>query len=253
MAGRLEVDSLWLAPGASLGGAGTLQADAMVVGGALEPGPLRISGALTFLAGSIWNVHVVSQDAADLLTVDGPATGTVTLQIQAPQGAVPLDLPIMNAHSSSIFAGFTAQNAGTWTLGEAPPGTLLLSMPLGDSDGDRLPDAWEMAYFSSRTAATPDEDGDGDHASNEAEFAAGTLPGDGGSVLRIDSFQPTPTGGEISWSSVGGKTYRVVWSPEPGATETILADQISATPPINTLPCNLPEAQPACLKVEVLP
>ncbi len=44
-----------------------------------------------------------------------------------------------------------------------------------DTDGDTLPDAWEIAFFGnlSKTAA---DDSDGDGSSNAAELAAGSLP-----------------------------------------------------------------------------
>jgi len=47
--------------------------------------------------------------------------------------------------------------------------------PSGDTDGDGLPDAWEMTHFSS-LAQGPGGDPDGDGAANLQEFRAGTDP-----------------------------------------------------------------------------
>ncbi len=46
-----------------------------------------------------------------------------------------------------------------------------------DSDGDGLPDAWELEHFGNLSQG-PDMDFDGDGASNLAEFDAGTDPTD---------------------------------------------------------------------------
>ncbi len=46
-----------------------------------------------------------------------------------------------------------------------------------DSDGDGLPDAWELEHFGDLSQG-PDTDFDGDGASNLAEFDAGTNPSD---------------------------------------------------------------------------
>jgi hypothetical protein len=56
----------------------------------------------------------------------------------------------------------------------------LVAQALVDSDGDTLPDAWEIAFgLDPHSAAAPDgaaDDPDGDGASNRAEFLAGTHP-----------------------------------------------------------------------------
>ena len=51
-----------------------------------------------------------------------------------------------------------------------------------DSDGDRLPDDWENRHFGN-LAADPGSDADGDGRDNFREFAFGTNPSDGKSLL----------------------------------------------------------------------
>lgn len=53
-----------------------------------------------------------------------------------------------------------------------------------DSDGDGLPDRWELQYFGNKTIADPNSDPDGDGQSNRAEFLAGTNP------LQADGRHP---------------------------------------------------------------
>ena len=62
-----------------------------------------------------------------------------------------------------------------------------------DTNGDGLPDSWQMLYFNSAnsTNAPPGADPDGDGASNLEEYLAATDPMNGNSVLRITAFTPS--------------------------------------------------------------
>lgn len=238
--------------GSTLAGSGTLAASTEIAGN-LEPGLLRIEGDLVFLTGATWKVRVASQDSVDQLEVTGVAGGEVVADIVAPVDAVPVHLPILTALPASDFSGFVPMDAVVWRLENNPAGTLTLTMPAGDGDADGLPDVWELLHFSSRTAADPSEDGDGDHSANAAEYAAGTLPGDTASVLRLSDLQSEPGGWTVHWPSVEGKTYRLTSGPAPGQPAEIVADDIAATPPVNTLSLPPPADPPTWLRVEVLP
>ncbi len=50
-----------------------------------------------------------------------------------------------------------------------------------DTDGDCLPNYWETQFFGNATAALPNEDSDGDGATNREEYLAGTNPKDANS------------------------------------------------------------------------
>ncbi len=50
--------------------------------------------------------------------------------------------------------------------------------PTLDTDGDGLPDVWEIKYFGNPTIANPNDDSDGDGYTNLEEFKAGTNPMD---------------------------------------------------------------------------
>jgi polygalacturonase len=77
-----------------------------------------------------------------------------------------------------------------------------------DTDGDGLPDDWELQYFGSTTGASANLDSDGDGATNYEEFVAGTSPLDPADRLRpIDSSYDGTTV-TITFRSVPLKRYQ---------------------------------------------
>ena len=82
-----------------------------------------------------------------------------------------------------------------------------------DSDGDGLPDSWELQYFSSVNdpQAAPNADPDGDGFNNLQEYLAGTNPLDPNSYLKIDSATVTGNTTTLSFTAVAGKTYTVLY------------------------------------------
>jgi len=92
----------------------------------------------------------------------------------------------------------------------------ILQLLAPDSDGDQLPDDWELAYFDT-LARGGAEDADGDGASDLAEFRAGTSPTNEESVLRAIALTSLGTG-EVTvwWQAVPGKRYRVEFRDEIG-------------------------------------
>jgi phosphatidylinositol glycan class B len=83
--------------------------------------------------------------------------------------------------------------------------TLIRFAP-ADTDGDGLPDYWELTYFGSPTGAVADTDDDGDGMTNLQEFQAGTNPKDSTSALRMT--------GLIRFTTVSNKLYRVEYTNE---------------------------------------
>jgi hypothetical protein len=82
-----------------------------------------------------------------------------------------------------------------------------------DTDGDGLPDAWELTYTNSLPAFTATGDADGDGMSNLAEYLAGTDPNNAADNLRITSFQrgllATPTRLDMQWTSQPTRQYAI--------------------------------------------
>lgn len=87
-----------------------------------------------------------------------------------------------------------------------------------DSDGDGLPDPWELAYdldFVDPADATLDPDGDG--LSNFAEFQAGTDPRDPRSNLWLEIVRSAKDELSIAFTAVAGRRYRLEKSTELNA------------------------------------
>ena len=79
-----------------------------------------------------------------------------------------------------------------------------------DSDGDGLLDDWELTYFKSLSVAGQTTDHDADGFLDSSEFAAGTDPTDGTSLLRFS--MPIAVKNEavvLQWQSVPGRRYRI--------------------------------------------
>ena len=82
-----------------------------------------------------------------------------------------------------------------------------------DSDHDGLPDVWMMQYFGHTNSlasdhSRPQDDPDGDGATNQDEYIAGTHPRDPSSCLRIDRI--TKAGGvTLTFLAVSNHTYTV--------------------------------------------
>jgi len=78
-----------------------------------------------------------------------------------------------------------------------------------DTDGDGLPNIWEMRYFGGTTLAVPSEDMDSDGADNYAEYIAGTLPTDSRSlfVVQLDGLN-------VAWQSIQNRSYTLQSTPD---------------------------------------
>jgi hypothetical protein len=114
--------------------------------------------------------------------------------------------------------------------GHAAASSLFTVVPAGvDTDGDGLPDEWEIRYFGSTNAPQggPEDDPDRDGLTNLSEYLAGTSPQDARSVLAITAIELLGTTVRISFSTVIGHTYRVERTDDLGRGPwSILADQV---------------------------
>jgi hypothetical protein len=75
---------------------------------------------------------------------------------------------------------------------------------------DGLPDDWQALYWGYKPSSwgAPNEDSDGDGATNWQEFLAGTNPMDPRSVLRMQWVR-APQGRRLQWNTVPGLIYQV--------------------------------------------
>jgi hypothetical protein len=105
-----------------------------------------------------------------------------------------------------------------------------------DTDGDGLPDYWEMEHGLNPNSAAgvngANGDPDGDGQSNRQEFLAGTSPNDAADYLRISSVVVSAGSVTIGFRAVGGHTYSVLYSDNsPAGPWHKLADApVSANP-----------------------
>ncbi len=97
-----------------------------------------------------------------------------------------------------------------WSAAVSTPGAVNAGQtPTLDSDGDGMPDAWELANgFNRFDPADGDLDRDGDGQSNAAEFAAGTDPNLATDVLDI-VVAIVGADVEITFPVKAGKSYTV--------------------------------------------
>ena len=80
-----------------------------------------------------------------------------------------------------------------------------------DSDGDGLPDSWEIAYLGGTNAMPDDLSGDSDPFSNLQEYIAGTDPTNPASFFAVTSGGQA-SGFIVQWPSVALRQYKVLWA-----------------------------------------
>lgn len=108
-----------------------------------------------------------------------------------------------------------------WQAAAPTPGRLNQNAYLADTDGDSLPDEWELANGldpkDSGGLNGPSGDPDADGANNSQEYLAGTNPQDGGDFLKL-SVSLNPPYCVLNFNTVVGRTYMVEAAGELGAT-----------------------------------
>ena len=98
-----------------------------------------------------------------------------------------------------------------------------------DTDGDGIPDGWELFHGLNKSVADSTLDTDGDGLDNLHEFIAHTDPRVPQSTLRVTSFQPLGSPNYLlAWQSVAGLTYRIESATEPGGPWTFVKNVASA-------------------------
>ncbi len=107
-------------------------------------------------------------------------SGSVTIASGATSATVTVT-PIDDTFSEGAEQVVLTLSAGAgYAVGSPSSATATLAddepPPAGDSDGDGLPDAWEIQYFTTVAAQDGTGDPDGDGLTNAQELAAGTHP-----------------------------------------------------------------------------
>ena len=95
-----------------------------------------------------------------------------------------------------------------WEALEPTPGR---SAEVVDTDGDGLPDAWELAHGTDRFMADADADPDGDGATNQEEYSAGTDPQSAQSRLTLDAIIASSGAVSFHFLALSNRSYSVLY------------------------------------------
>ncbi len=155
----------------------------------------------------------VNHDGAGNLTgyAYGANIGWLTFTNRASDGSV-YDGPRVDLLTGRLSGYVWSANCGWISLSTAQGFVQTDTMDCGpDTDGDGIPDMWELQFAANLGILNGGGDNDGDGMSNLEEFDADTSPVDPNSVLRITSIVKatpvSPTG--LTWTSRPTRLYRV--------------------------------------------
>ena len=122
-----------------------------------------------------------------------------------------------------------------------------------DSDGDGMPDAWEIAKLLDPVRDDSQEDFDGDGFTNGAEYAADTDPRNAASLLRVDGLEFNGTSVIIHWRGGAAVRRELVRATNLASNDWQVIEQHE--PPTATTGTTLDESPPAqgFYKLRVMP
>jgi subtilisin-like proprotein convertase family protein len=167
------------------------------------------------------------------VATDHPLRGDVRITLVSPSGtrsvlqryngdtsAGPVDWTYWSTHH------FFESSAGNWTAyfsdeyagntGSVQSVSLIVEgVPILDADHDGLDDNWEMAHFGSLIYG-PQDDPDHDGYNNMREYLMGTDPMQPAPML-VDLSLWNSTLARLSWNSIGGTNYEVLYGKNFGA------------------------------------
>jgi polygalacturonase len=195
---------------ATLGGTGLLRGP-VTVNGTLAPGSsagtlaisnsLIASGILQYELGTISDLTVVRSN----LTLSG------TLNVTDAGGFT------NNSYTLLTYGGTLTYNGVNIGSGPAGYSYLIDTGTVGQVKLAVLTifEGWQLQYFGCTNCpqATGNADSDGDGQSNTNEFLAGTNPTNSASALQIISESPQGNSVVITWTTAGGRTNTVQFSP----------------------------------------
>jgi hypothetical protein len=163
----------------------------------------------------------VNHDGAGNLTgyAYGANIGWLTFTNRAADGTV-YDGPKVSLLTGRLSGFVWSANCGWISLSNAQAFVQTDTMDCGpDTDGDGIPDMWELQFAANLGILNGAGDNDGDGATNAEEFQADTNPLDAGSRLRVTTITKPNVLAPVTlvWSSVPTRQYRIRTSPDVAA------------------------------------
>ena len=145
-------------------------------------------------------------DNVEQVYIANPQAGTYTITVDCDEALrYYSDVTVRRPGGGGLPSGGSLVEGGTQSY------SLIVSGLFSDSDGDGLPNDWEVLYFEDETNAVASADDDGDGASNLEEYVAGTDPMDSSSRF-VSTGTETEAGWVLSWEPAEGRVYQIGWT-----------------------------------------
>ncbi len=110
---------------------------------------------------------------------------------------VPFTVGFRDMHTNYVFVFETRDAQGNVRTTVSTNVFKVKTYTGGDTDGDGMPNEWEIAYFGGFSNALATGNADGDWLNNFQEYVANTVPTNAGSVLSEDVLEPIPLGNGV--------------------------------------------------------
>lgn len=185
-----------------------------------NPAPVLIQLAGSDADGDPITFQTNAAPIGGTLSAFNPATGQITFTPDAPFCA------------TSTFTYATLDGLATSAV--ATISVVVACDPDWDSDGDGMPDAWELQFFADLGVAGSTTDSDADGMIDVHEFRSGSVPTNKASLFAATQLSEPASGPVVRWQSHSNRSYAIDSAPDLPTGFTPLVSNLTATPPFNT-------------------